>query len=84
MAGPPSLNFLDLGTQEVDAAFETFTYLMSSLSSELTTKQGTAVAYILMLLRAIPGSTIDTLRQIMEEKAKSVDRSNYALSLIHI
>lgn len=78
-AGPPSLNFLDLGTQQLDAAtFETFTYLMSSLSSELTTKQGTAVAYILMLLRAIPGATIDTLRQIMEEKAKSLDRSKYA------
>lgn len=78
-AGPPSLNFLDTGSQQLDAGtFETFTYLMSSLSSELTTKQGTAVAYILMLLRAIPGSTIDTLRQIMEDKAKTVDRSKYA------
>jgi hypothetical protein len=77
--GPPSLNFLDLGTQHLDAAaYETFTYLMSSLSSVLTTKQGTAVAYILMLLRAIPGSTIDTLRQIMEEKSKTLDRSKYA------
>lgn len=78
-AGPPSLNFLDLGSQTFDAAtFETFTYLMSSLSSDLTTKQGTAVAYILMLLRAIPGATIDTLRQIMEDKAKTLDRSKYA------
>lgn len=81
-AGPPALNFLDLGTQHVDAAtYETFTYLMASLSSELTTKQGTAVAYILMLLRAIPGSTIDTLRQIMEEKAKTIDRSKYATAI---
>jgi len=78
-AGPPALNFLDLGTQQLDAStYETFAYLMSSLSSELTTKQGTAVAYILMLLRAIPGSTIDTLRQVMEEKAKTLDHSKYA------
>ena len=31
-----------------------------------------------MLLRAIPGATIDTLRQVMEEKAKTLDHSKYA------
>ena len=65
---PPQLNFLDFKGSNQAATDELFGYLMSSLSRDLTAKQGTAVSYLLRLMRAIPGATIDTLRQVMESK----------------
>ena len=65
---PPQLNFLDFKGTNQAAIDELFGYLMSSLSRDLTAKQGTAVSYLLRLMRAIPGATIDTLRQVMENK----------------
>lgn len=77
----PSLNFLDVGNELSSSVMESFTYLMSSLSSDLTKKQETAAAYILMLTQKIPGANIETLRQIMEERAKSVNTSQFAYAI---
>ena len=74
---PPALNFLDFSGNEAAVA-ELFTYLMSALSSDLTSKQSTVVAFILRLMTAIPNATIDTLRQVMEDNAKTIGASKFA------
>ena len=74
---PPALNFLDFSGNEASVA-EIFTYLMSALSSDLSSKQSTVVAFILRLMAAIPNSTIDTLRMVMEDNAKTIATSKFA------
>ena len=76
-AEPPALNFLDIKGNGADIT-ELFGYLMSALSSDLSGPQSTMATFILRLMRAIPGATIDTLRQVMEDPAKSVEKSSYA------
>jgi hypothetical protein len=76
-ADNPALNFLDVGDDMSAGVVESFKYLMSALSSELTTKQGTASAYLLMLTRKIPDATIDTLREIMDEKVRNITQSKF-------
>ncbi|KAB2943071.1 MAG: DUF87 domain-containing protein [Hyphomicrobium sp.] len=67
-AMPPALNFFQLGTgADYDAQqHELFNYLFTAIDSELTAKQGTAVTYLLKLMRVIPGATIETLKDLME------------------
>ncbi|MCZ7594255.1 MAG: DUF87 domain-containing protein [Hyphomicrobium sp.] len=67
-ATPPALNFFHLGTGVAYDAqqHELFNYLFTAIDSELTAKQGTAVTYLLKLMRVIPGATIETLKDLME------------------
>lgn len=74
---PPALNFLDFRGNPADVA-ELFSYLMSALSADLSSTQSTMAAFILRLMRAIPGSTIDTLRKVMEDPAKTLEKSAFA------
>lgn len=76
-AEPPALNFLDFKGNFADVV-ELFGYLMSALSADLSSSQSTMVAFILRLMAAIPDATIDTLRQVMEDPAKNVDKSRFA------
>jgi hypothetical protein len=80
----PGFNFLDVGEADAATVEENFKYLMSALSSELTTKQSTAATYILKLLQKIPNATIETLRQVMEESAKSIDKSAFAFAIAQL
>lgn len=82
-ASPPALNFFQLGSSDAfDAQVnELFSYLFTAIDSDLTAKQGTAVTYLLKLMRAIPGATIETLKDVMEEPAKSLDSSRYAQTI---
>lgn len=77
---PPALNFFELGQRAGhDAQLnELFNYLFTAIDSELTAKQGTAVTYLLKLMRALPGATIETLKDVMEEPARRLEASRYA------
>lgn len=74
---PPALNFLDFKGNFADVV-ELFGYLMSALSADLSAAQSTMVAFILRLVAAIPDATLDTLRRIMEDPAKTVDKCRFA------
>jgi hypothetical protein len=50
---------------------------MSSLSDGLTDKQGAIIPYLLRLLRAIPGASLETLRLLMDEKIKGASASQF-------
>jgi len=75
---PPPLNFFDFRSSTDAEALQSFIYLMSSLSGGLSEKQGAVVPYLLKLLRRIPGASLETLRQIVDEKPKRQDQSEFA------
>ncbi len=75
---PPALNFLDFGNTTQAGIQETFAYLMNSLSSDLSAKQGVVSRYLLKLLQVIPNASLETLRLIVDEKVKSIDKSAFA------
>jgi len=78
---PPALNFFQIGaaSDSYDAQInELFSYLFTAIDSDLTAKQGTAVTYLLKLMRAVPCATIETLKDVMEEPVKGLEMSRYA------
>jgi hypothetical protein len=86
---PPALNLFDMATsrlagysrlvrEQVEAGIiELYSYVFGALAAELTAKQGTAFAFVTRLMLAIPGATIHTLRELMEEDARSVHDSAF-------
>lgn len=86
---PPALNMFDMGSQrlasytpaqreQVEAAtIELYDYIFRALSADLTSKQGVAFAFVARLLLTIPGATIHTLRQLMEDQSPSIDKSPF-------
>lgn len=85
----PALNMFDTKTARLDAysrnireqieaeIIELYSYIFGSLAAEMTSKQSTAFAYIVRLMLSIPGATIHSLRELMEEDAKSVRESKF-------
>ena len=53
---------------------------MASLSGELSLKMGAVSGYRLKLLRQIDGASLESLRRIVDEKAKSASRSEFAIA----
>ncbi|MEZ5844822.1 MAG: type IV secretion system DNA-binding domain-containing protein [Hyphomicrobiaceae bacterium] len=86
---PPALNMFDMGgdrlarytpaqREQVEAAtIELYDYIFRALSADLTSKQGVAFAFVARLLLTIPGATIHTLRELMEDQSPSIDRSPF-------
>jgi hypothetical protein len=84
---PPALNMFDMATQrltgysrlvreQVEAGIiELYNYIFGALAAELTAKQGTAFAFVARLMMSIPGATIHTLRELMEEDARTFNDS---------
>jgi hypothetical protein len=76
---PPALNMFDVSnarirgySESMRAAVETeivqlFNYIFTSAQNDLTSRQGTVFSYVVRLVLSMPGSTIDTLRQVLEE-----------------
>jgi hypothetical protein len=87
---PPALNMFDMATsrlahykplvrEQVEAGIiELYNYVFGALAAELTSKQGTAFAFVTRLMLTIPGATIHTLRELMEEDARSLSDSKFA------
>ena len=64
------LKNLTLGQREQILAgiIELYDYIFGSIGAELTQKQGVVFRYITRLMLDIPGATIQTLRQLMEDE----------------
>lgn len=87
---PPALNLFDMSTarlqgysrlvrEQVEAGIvELYNYVFGALAADLTSKQGTAFAFVTRLMLSIPGATIHTLRELMEENTKSLTHSRFA------
>ena len=87
---PPALNMFDMSTarlkgysrlvrEQVEAGIiELYNYVFGALAAELTAKQGTAFAFVTRLMMSIPGATIHTLRELMEEDARTLHDSKFA------
>jgi hypothetical protein len=87
---PPALNMFDMTNarlagysrahrEQIEAGvIELYNYVFGALAAELTQKQGTAFAFVSRLMLSIPGATIHTLRELMEDEAPSLDRSRFA------
>jgi type IV secretion system coupling TraD/TrwB family protein len=87
---PPALNMFDMTNarlagysrahrEQIEAGvIELYNYVFGALAAELTQKQGTAFAFVSRLMLSIPGATIHTLRELMEDDAPSLDRSRFA------
>jgi hypothetical protein len=75
----PALNMFDVTnprlqsySQSVRDEVETeivslFNYIFTSAQNDLTSRQGTVFSYVVRLVLSLPGSTIHTLRQVLEE-----------------
>jgi hypothetical protein len=86
----PSLNMFNMTTdrladyspivrEQVEAGIiELYSYIFGALASELTAKQGTAFAFVVRLMLAIPGATLRTLLELMEDNSKSLSESPFA------
>ena len=86
----PSLNMFDVATdrlagyspivrEQVQAGIiELYTYIFGAVASELTAKQGTAFAFVVRLMLSIPGATLHTLIDLMEDPSKSFAESPFA------
>lgn len=86
---PPALNMFDMSTgrlsgysrlvrEQIEAGIiELYNYVFGALAAELTSKQGTAFAFVARLMMSIPGATIHTLRELMEEDAKTIHDSQF-------
>lgn len=87
---PPALNMFDMSNarlanysrahrEQIEAGvIELYNYVFGALAAELTQKQGTAFAFVSRLMLTVPGATIHTLRELMEDEAPSLDRSRFA------
>jgi hypothetical protein len=77
---PPALNLFDFGLDRLDrygpadreklvnGAIALYEYLFGALlGAELTQRQGVIFRYLARLLMAVPGATIHTLREFMED-----------------
>ncbi len=78
----PALNMFDVSnarmrgySESMRASVETeivqlFNYIFTSAQNDLTSRQGTVFSYVVRLVLSMPGSTIDTLRQVLEDDPK--------------
>jgi DNA helicase HerA-like ATPase len=90
VAFPPALNMFDTTNarlsgysashrEQIEAGvIELYNYVFGALAAELTQKQGTAFAYVSRLMLSIPGASIHTLRELMEDTAPSLAQSAFA------
>ncbi len=55
-----------------------FNFIFAALSQELTGRQSTAFSFVTRLMLSVPGATLRTLRQLLEDNAKTMERSPFA------
>lgn len=81
---PPPLNVFDFGNAHHVQILQAFTYLMAALTGGMTDKQAGILPYLLKLIRIIPDANITTLLDLVTERPKTPDASeffNYVLKL---
>lgn len=77
---PPRVQSYDRNIRETIEAgtLQLFNFIFAALSQELTGRQSTAFTFVTRLMLVIPGATLRTLRQLLEDNAKSLHRSPFA------
>ncbi len=63
----PALNFFRMSVQP-EQQLELYFYLFAAIDQSLTPRMATMVSYLVDLMKVIPGSNLDTLRQVCEAK----------------
>ena len=85
---PPALNMFalperiksyDRNTQEVieSRTIQLFGFLFAALDQSLTGRQSTFFSFVTRLVLSIPGATIRTLREMLEEEPKTPEQSQF-------
>ena len=85
---PPALNMFalpdriksyDRNTQEVieSTTIQLFGFLFAALDQTLTGRQATFFSFVTRLVLSIPGATIRTLREVLEEEPKTPEQSQF-------
>jgi hypothetical protein len=87
---PPALNMFDTRSSRISGysrihretieadTIQLFNYIFGAIAAELTQKQSTAFAYVTRLILSIDGATVDTLLELMEDDASSLEASPFA------
>lgn len=71
-------SYSELHREQLQAGIvELYNYIFASIAAEMTSRQSTAFAFVARLMLAIPGSTIHTLRELMEDGASSIEQSPF-------
>lgn len=74
---PPQLNLLHMGGDEASID-RLFLYMFTAIDNSLTPQQSTTVTYLMRLVKLIPGATIETVLDVLEDRAKTINTSPYA------
>jgi len=84
----PALNMFDISNlrakgykpedlESVEAEIiHLFSYVFSSMATEMTSAQSGTFSYLVRLLLAMPGSNIHTLKNLLEDKAERYEHAN--------
>jgi hypothetical protein len=71
-------HYSELHREQLQAGIiELYNYIFASIAAEMTSRQSTAFAFVARLLLTIPGATIQTLRELMEDGAASIEQSPF-------
>lgn len=73
----PALNLFDLGAQDA-MTDDLFLYMFSAIDNSLTPQQSTTVTFLMRLMHSIPGATINTLRQALQDNSKTLSTFPFA------
>lgn len=74
---PPPLNVFDFGNANEVQILQAFSYLMAALTGGMSEKQAAIIPYLLKLIRAIPGATVQTLLELVTERLGKNDVSKF-------
>jgi Type IV secretion-system coupling protein DNA-binding domain len=70
--------YSELHREQLQAGvIELYNYIFASIAAEMTSRQSTAFAFVARLMLSIPGATIHTLRELMEDPAVSLAHSPF-------
>jgi hypothetical protein len=64
----PALNFFHMTGGSREKQMELFFYLFKAIDQGLTQRQATMISYLIDLMQVIPGSNLNTLREVCEAK----------------
>lgn len=71
-------SYSDLHREQLEAGvIELYNYIFASIAAEMTSRQSTAFAFVARLMLSIPNATIQTLRELMEDPAPTIEQSRF-------
>ena len=81
-ANARAAGYSELHREQLQAGvIELYNYIFAAIAAEMTSRQSTAFAFVARLMLSIPGATIHTLRELMEDPAASIEHSPFRDSI---